>query len=326
MGDKTGIEWTSHTFNPWWGCARVSLGCNNCYADDVATRWGHDELWRAHGPRRMMADAYWRNPIKWNRQAESEGVPARVFCASMADVFEAHPEPDVRAQQDAARARLWDVIERTPWLHWQLLTKRPERVEGMVPWGDAWPSNVWLGTSVENQQFADVRIPQLLRIPAKVRFLSCEPLLGPVDLTKWTDAPPVCGCLAPEPSGIDWVIVGGESGHDARPMHPDWARSLRDQCAALGVPMLFKQWGVWVPYELDAQPPFWVSQSGDSIDGHCLPATLSDGEPVSGWWAPDPTDSVIYRRVGRKAAGRELDGRTHDEYPQPLAPAVDGTR
>jgi len=194
-------------------------------------------------------------------------------------------------------------------------------------------ANVWLGCSVENQQWADVRIPALLETPAAVRFLSCEPLLGPVRLTAWLDPSLLClsGC-ADLPTGsrtncsvacrqlggtmgtIDWVIAGGESGSGARLMHPEWLRSLRDQCVSAGVPFHFKQWGEWLPYEPDAQQPFWTAPNRNYVDGHVLPATLSDGEPVDGWWAPHP-DSVVYQRAGKKAAGRELDGRTWDEYP-----------
>lgn len=281
MSDNSAIEWTTHTFNPWWGCVRISPGCRNCYADDLAHRWGK-ELWRRKGDRQIMADPYWRKPLKWNRDAEAAGEPAMVFCASMADVFEAHPVAETRAVQDIARARLWDLIERTPWLRWQLLTKRPENVAEMVPWSDDWPNGAWLGASVEDQRRADERVRSLLAVPAKTHFLSCEPLLGPVDLTSWLDPSLLClsGC-ANLPTGsreqcsvscrqlggtmgmISWCIVGGESGPRARPMHPDWARSLRDQCRHAYVPFLFKQWGGRTP----------------------------------------------------KAGGRELDGRTWDEYP-----------
>lgn len=304
MADNSAIEWTTHTFNPWWGCARVSPGCRFCYADGVAKRYGH-EVWRRKGERRVLSDANWRRPLKWNRDAEREGVRARVFCASMADVFEDHPalpEP---------RARLWPLIEATPWLDWQLLTKRPEEVAGMVPWGSDWPVNVWLGTSVEDQRRADERIPILLGLPARVRFLSCEPLLDPVDLSRWLNTPLVCGCgqapdgatpgpwgcsaacMEHEPSGIDWVIVGGESGPKARPMRYEWARLIRDECRAARVPFLFKQWGETAPL------------------GQLPEHTLASWEIRNGPGFPPET----LCRVGKKAAGRELDGRTHDEYP-----------
>jgi protein gp37 len=253
MSDNSAIEWTDHTFSPWWGCSRVSSACRSCYADAWASRWGH-ELWRRHGPRRMMSEAVWARPGKWNRDAERAGIPAKVFCASMADVFEDHP------QVTEARKRLWGLIEATPWLRWQLLTKRIENVAGMVPWGNSWPSWVWLGTSVENQKWADIRIPVLLDIPAKVRFLSCEPLLSRVDLgftEEWDEC--TCGTgpsgyygmherhcgLVPGPSWdrLHWIIAGGESGPRSRRTDPAWFRSLRSQCAVVGVPFFMKQAG-----------------------------------------------------------------------------------
>lgn len=217
------IEWTDFTFNPWWGCARVSPACRFCYADTLATRYGH-EVWRRKGPRRMLSDQHWRGPLKWNRDAEAARIPAKVFCASMADVFEDHP--DVAKP----RERLWRLIDQTPWLHWQLLTKRPENAAAMVPWGSDWPDNVWLGTSVENQRYAEQRIPHLLAASAKVRFLSCEPLLAAVDLAEWL-------------SSISWTIVGGESGAKPRAMDTAWAGSLVEQCRDAAVPVFVKQLG-----------------------------------------------------------------------------------
>jgi protein gp37 len=229
MGETTGISWTDHTFNPWWGCFKVSPGCANCYAETFSNRYGHD-VW---GPpkttsRRLFGTAHWNEPLKWNEAAKRDERQHRVFCASMADVFEDHP------LVASERNRLWMLIERTNSLDWLLLTKRPENVLRMSPWhhnpdGLIWPT-VWLGTSVEDQQRADERIPALLEPehPVAVRFLSCEPLLGPVDLTPWLD-------------GLDWVIVGGESGPGHRAMNPDWARSLRDQCVGAGVAFFFKQ-------------------------------------------------------------------------------------
>jgi protein gp37 len=253
MTSTTKIEWTNHTFNPWWGCSRVSPACRHCYADTTATRWGH-ELWRRKGPRKMMSDANWRNPLKWNRDAEQSGRPARVFCASMADVFEVHPVAEVNSQLDTARARLWALIDRTPWLVWQLLTKRPENVAALAPWGSGWPSNVWLGTSVEDQRWADTRIPALLDTPAAVRFISAEPLLGPVDLLPhlagkvWPDTTRGGGgvggqMVTVDPSPLGWVIVGGESGPGARPMRAEWARRIVDDCAVCDVPVFVKQLG-----------------------------------------------------------------------------------
>lgn len=310
MSDNTKIEWTTHSFNPWWGCSRVSPGCRFCYADRDARRYGH-ELWRRHGERRMLSDANWARPLKWNRDAERAGVPTKVFCASMADVFEDHPDVE------APRRRLWDLIEATPWLVWQLLTKRPENIGRMTPWGNGgreWPSNVWAGTSAESQPWADIRLDLLVRNArgASVLFVSAEPLLGPLDLSRWL-LPEAGGCnCGTGPSGyygmherhcgleqplIDWIICGGESGPKARPMAPNWARSLRDQCQAAGVPYLFKQWGEWGP----------TGQFGiGNVDSR---------ERLTG--APDERGfREVIRRVGKKAAGRELDGRTWDEFPR----------
>lgn len=230
MGENSKIEWTHHTFNPIWGCVKVSPGCEHCYAETFAKRTGH-AIWgpAATTERRTFGDKHWDEPRKWNDEAAEVGERRRVFCASMADVFEEHP------QLRNERFRLWHLIGKTPALDWLLLTKRPENVASMVPaqWSaDGYPANVWVGTSTENQHYANKRIPELLYVPARVRFLSVEPLLGPLDLSEYLSE-----------GGIHWAIVGGESGPKARPMNPDWVRSLRDQCNAAGVAFLFKQWG-----------------------------------------------------------------------------------
>ena len=239
MGENSSIEWCHHTHNIVWGCQRVSPGCQHCYAETLAKRYGHD-VW---GPakttaRREMSAAYWQQPHKWNRAAQQAGERARVFCGSMSDVFEDHPT------NADARERLWPLIDATPWLDWLLLTKRPESISRMLPvaWLDTPQANVWLGTSVEDQRRASERIPYLLQVPAKVRFLSCEPLLGSVDLSAWLH-PLNADCDAMGCPDLRWVICGGESGHGARPMHPDWARSLRNQCQAAGVAYFTKQMG-----------------------------------------------------------------------------------
>lgn len=242
MGATTGIAWTRRTFNPWWGCQRVSPGCAHCYAETFAKRTGHD-VWGAGSERRFFGEAHWAEPLRWNAKAEAEDRQDLVFCASMADVFED------RRDLDAERQRLWTLIERTPNLTWQLLTKRPENVERLVPvswslWG--LPPNVWLGTTVEDQQRADERVPVLteVRVLSRVRFLSAEPLLGRVILDRqWLRR-------------IGWVIVGGESGGGFRPLDLDHARSLRDQCVAAGVPFFFKQVGGLTP-----------KAGGDLLDG-----------------------------------------------------------
>lgn len=241
MAAKTKIQWTwrqlpdgswieGETFNPWWGCLKVSEECQKCYAEGIAKHYGKN-VWgpAANTERWTFGEKHWQEPFKWNRQAEKQGHRHSVFCASMADVYEDHP------QVTNEREKLWRVIEQTPWLNWLLLTKRPENILKMSPWIGQWPDNVWIGTSVGLQKRAEERIPCLLEVPAVVRFLSCEPLLGPVDLMPWI-------------SQLQWIITGGESGTNARPMNMEWARSLRDQCLSARlqgyqVPFFFKQVG-----------------------------------------------------------------------------------
>lgn len=281
MAENSKIEWTHHTFNPWWGCSKVSPACENCYAELWAKRMGH-QIWGAKSPRRFFSDAHWRGPIAWNEEARSLKTRKRVFCASMADVFEK------RAELDSQRERLWRLIDETPWLDWLLLTKRPENVEKLVPWTDGtWPKNVWLGTTVENQHYADKRLPHLLRCDAHVRFLSCEPLLGPLDLEPWINRPGL--------NSIDWVIAGGESGPGARPMHPDWVNGLLDTCREAKIPFHFKQWGHWVP------------AAGAIESGRKMLIEISQERPVE------------MVRLPKKEAGRILAGRTWDGLPKTRA-------
>jgi protein gp37 len=240
MGVSTAIAWTDHTFNPWWGCANVSPGCDHCYAEAFAKRVGQD-VWGNAAPHRFFGDKHWAEPLKW------EG---RVFCASMADVFQL--SPDLQNE----RIRLWELIDATPQLTWQLLTKRPENVARMVPWhwlDGGWPRNVWLGTTVEDQTRANLRIPRLLSVEGvAVRFLSCEPLLGEVSLIET-----LCKLPAPLHSrDLGWVIVGGESGPGHRPMDLSHARFLRHECETLDIPFFFKQVGGRTP-----------AAGGDELDG-----------------------------------------------------------
>lgn len=327
MTERTAIEWCDSTFNPWIGCTKISPACDHCYAEaQMRTRLGRVE-WGDGKPRSRTSAAYWRHPLQWNKRADTfrqcgacgwrgdiivraEPIPMpcpecgavdhrparrRVFCASLADVFDNEADPEWRAD-------LFELIAATPNLDWLLLTKRIGNVAAMVAeafdavkrrfwigqeymrlahrdvtspeWTDpALPPNVWLGATVVNQQEADRDIPKLLAVRAAKRFLSIEPMLGPVQLWPcWLrigcgfggDHDPArthcfpCGagkgydskrCAWPS-QRIDWIICGGESGPHARPMHPDWVRSMRDQCAAAGVPFLFKQWGEWAPYRL----------------------------------------------------------------------------
>jgi protein gp37 len=279
------IEWTDHTFNPWEGCTKVSPGCAHCYAETRNVRFSAGRNWGPGAPRRRTSPANWHQPVTWNRAAEGSRLPPRVFSASLADWLDDEISPQWLAD-------FLTLIHYTPHLDWLLLTKRPQnwrsRLEatggcdfdsdfsnpsGMIgEWlrGRA-PENVWIGTTVEDQTRADQRIPELMKIPAVVRFLSCEPLLGPLDLYNGDPDPRLGGHTAtrtylgdwwepgdnprgPSRHGVDWVICGGESGHGARVMNPDWARSLRDQCAAAEVSFFFKQWGKQAPgRELDGE-------------------------------------------------------------------------
>ena len=240
MAENTKIEWCHHSWSPWEGCTKVSAGCANCYAETRDKQYHSGKHWGANGIRKMMSESYWKQPLKWNRIAQQAGTRFRVF-PSLCDPFEDRPGLiDVRH-------RLMLLIEATPNLDWLLLTKRPENIGEMVPvkwFRDGFPSNLWIGASVENQETADKRIPELLKVPAKVRFLSCEPLFAPLDISTWLPRF-VTGCsfsLNPAPL-VDWVIVGGECGSGARPMQADWVCSIRDQCKAANVPIFIKQMG-----------------------------------------------------------------------------------
>lgn len=334
---NTKIEWTDATWNPVRGCSRVSDGCRNCYAETIAKRFGgpnqpYEGLLAKGGQWNgnvSLIQSQLETPFRWRR-------PRRVFVNSTSDLFHENV-PDWFID------RVFAVMLVCPHHQFQILTKRPQRMQlyladrnigsriyqqldtflRNVPMTFTWPlPNVWLGTSIEDQATAEERIPHLLATPAAVRFISAEPLLGPVELQRSRHflrcahghkgtARATYGCNPV----LDWVIVGGESGPNARPMHPDWARSLRDQCTAAAAPFFFKQWGEWIPYEPDAQPPFFNSQHGDQIDGHQLP----DADDHGPEWDMDGGADWIFRRVGKKKAGRILDGRTWDEYPETQA-------
>jgi protein gp37 len=322
---QTGISWTDRTWNPVVGCTKVSQGCKHCYAKTL-----HDMRHKAFKAGKLQNFPQYAEPFETvqllpDRLAHPLGwrKPSRVFVNSMSDLF--HESIDIQYI-----ASVFAVMYLAPWHHFQILTKRPERMLAVLTdpslydrvlheangFRDSRPhltmvgisdptrfsaSHVWLGVSVENQEEANKRIPLLLGTPAAVRFLSCEPLLSPVDLTRlrgpgngtWRDA--LEGRLHTGPAtlrepGIDWVIVGGESGKGARPMHPEWARSLRDQCTAVGVPFHFKQHGDW-------------RSSGTSEHSGRLHVAHRE------------IDGLHYYRVGTKRAGRELDGRVWDEFP-----------
>jgi protein gp37 len=337
MGDKTGIEWTDATWNPVTGCDRVSPGCDNCYALTLAARL------KAMGSANYQTDGHPRTsgpgfgvqchphmldqPLRWRR-------PRRIFVNSMSDLF----HPDV---PDEFIAQVFAVMAVASQHTFQVLTKRPQRMAALLQERsefttmvhdaleedlghreacyDAWPlPNVWIGTSIESDRYS-WRADHLRATPAAVRFISAEPLLGPL--------------VSIDLAGIDWLIVGGESGPGARPMQPEWVRDLRDGCLAQAATGLvhgagktagavfgprpafhFKQWGEWVPYEPDPQPPFWNSQHGHTIDGHHFP---DFNEDPPGWTTSNEllTGPTVWRRVGKHHAGRMLDGRTWDEYP-----------
>lgn len=244
MGQDSKIEWTHHTFNPWRGCTKVSAGCDNCYAEAMSHRNpGVLGVWGDDGTRVVASEAMWREPFRWNREAMGRGQRARVFCASLADVWERRP--DVAA----SRARLLAVIHQTSWLDWLLLTKRPEHIDACLrdcasrrvdipsslalQWmhGDILP-NIWLGTSVEDQAAAEQRIPALLTHASRIKFLSLEPLLGRLDLRRWLG-----------PDKINWAIVGGESGHGARSFDVEWCEDIVQQCREAKIAVFVKQLG-----------------------------------------------------------------------------------
>ena len=298
MGQDSKIEWTRHTFNPWIGCTKVSDGCKHCYAEQLMDKRWHKIEWGPHGARKRTSDAMWRQPLAWDRAAKAAGERHRVFCASLADVFEG------RLELDEWLVDLLILIDLTPNLDWLLLTKRPENILKLLPTSlQKYPrANIWLGTSVEDSRVTH-RIDQLRECPAVVRFLSLEPLLGPLPNLNL--------------DGIGWVIVGGESGPHARPMHPDWARSIRDQCQAAGVPFFFKQWGEfcpvreWICREKDGNHFIWRAQLHNETEVIVEPGyvwNFTEHEPAN------ESEYAAYR-VGKHAAGRLLDGRTWDTMP-----------
>lgn len=336
MSDRSAIEWTDATWNPVTGCTKVSPGCDHCYAETFAERWrgvpGH-HFERGFDP--MTRPARLRQPLRWR-------APRRVFVNSMSDLFHT-------AVPDEFIARVFAVMLAADRHTFQVLTKRHARLHTLIrrpafrdlvitlaiaDYGldpdraesPRWPlPNVWLGVSAENHKWAGTRVPALLDTPAAVRFVSAEPLLGPVDLTPWLKRPQIPACDRCDPGGpldwqsphlwgrcrcdchparpgIDWVISGGESGPGARPAHPDWFRSLRDQCAAAGVAYFHKQWGNWVPFDGSPHYPYgpgayaWILPSG------------TRGEPGA-------AGGVWMRRTSKKSGGRLLDGRTHNDMP-----------
>ncbi len=306
MADKTKIEWTDATWSPVTGCTKVSPGCDHCYAETVTNRFKRHpfEEVQLH-PDRLSIPAKWQSPRK-------------IFVCSMGDLFHSGVPWDFIIE-------VFNQMEACPQHIFQVLTKRPGRMAHFANWirPDAynsnapyWPENVWAGTSVESQKYAP-RLDVLARVPAKVRFVSYEPALGPVDFRRWLgcefcagnpDRDILCGCgnlVNPDDSrDLHWVIAGGESGPGARPAHPDWFRAVRDQCQAAGVPFFFKQWGHWAdPVGLpisDVTKWAFLDASGEP-----LPKTAPLSTPGAAFVAP----------LGKKAAGGLLDGVQHHGFP-----------
>lgn len=313
MGDSTAIAWTDHTFNPWLGCERVSPACQHCYAEAWAKRSGLVE-WGRNAERRVTSPANWRKPLAWNAAAEAAGRPALVFCASLADVFEDRPE------LVEPRARLFDLIEATPHLIWQLLTKRPQHVVDMVPgpWlRGLWPENVWIGTTVEDQQRAVERIPRLLEVPAPVRFLSCEPLLNRVFVEPWLPHPVPCLCGAQLPPQYRW------NGYET-----EWPHVVCAACDALCVEDEDDDGPIIAFHEPDADrddpPAFrgstrgveWVICGGESGPGH-RPLDVDHARQLRDQCAAAGVPYFFKQHGGRTptAGGDLLDGVQHKAFP-----------
>ncbi|ETX26592.1 DUF5131 family protein [Roseivivax isoporae] len=342
MSGISKIEWTERTWNPIAGCSVVSPGCTNCYAMRMAHRLAANPSTPHYAGTTEMSRGgpVWTGKIGVAREIVlmeplRRRKPTTYFVNSMSDLFH-------EAVPDEVIDRVFAVMALSPQHKFQVLTKRAERMREYLTSGlgpifrifDATEKlggspeeleiplpNVWLGVSAEDQRRADERVPHLLATPAAVRFVSAEPLLGPVDLHQWLHPsgaagqcvsidgdwchePGTCSCCR---RGLDWVIAGGESGPGARPMHPDWARSLRDQCTAAGVPFFFKQWGRWKPGATRERRPEWAP-------GKLYETTTLWGDP--GWIAAqDHHWSYLLEDLGKRAAGRQLDGRTWDEVP-----------
>ena len=276
MSDHTAIEWTDATWNPVTGCTKVSQGCKHCYAERDWARLSANPATKYF--RRAFADVQCHPdalvlPLRWTK-------PRRIFVNSMSDLF--HPDVPIQFLED-----VMTTMEMASHHTFQVLTKRPaQMLDALQRIATPVPPNVWLGVSIEDQATADERLPLLMEVTARVRWVSAEPLLGPMNIARWLQPrqrPNDDGYGGVHVPGwttdfttLGWIVVGGESGPHARLMHPAWVRSLRDQCIAARVPFLFKQWGEWLP---------------------------------------DERDPEIWHKVGKKAAGRLLDGRTWDEYP-----------
>lgn len=308
---KTTIEWTStqcpdgtytpgYTHNLWWGCTKVSSGCKHCYAETWSKRSGED-YWGPTAPRRFFKDAHYRQPLAWNRAAERAGERHRVFCGSMMDLFEQHQDLAMAARMKFRRDELFcNIIPGTMNnLDWLLLTKRLENVLETVPpaWHQHWPSNVWLGFSASTQAefltgLAEMwNIVNELAVLPPVIFVSLEPLISEVHIF---DTDTYARGL------LDFVIVGGESGKGARPMHPDWVRRVRDDCEGAGAFYFLKQWGEWLPTDQYQFADIEIGYNDLSKDRMIAASKVSPG----------------FLRVGKKRAGAILDGREWRQVPE----------
>lgn len=309
MGDKTKIEWTDATWNPIRGCSRVTEGCRNCYAEKVAHRFcgpgqPYEGLIAKGGQwngKITVVDKGLTQPLRWRK-------PRKIFVNSMSDLFHENVPDEViwkvLAVMTLANHHVFQVLTKRPARMKDFMTKAVEQpdllndycaeftdYEDISHATAEWPpQNIWFGVSVEDQGTANQRINLLMDTPAAVRWISAEPLLGPVSLTFYDESD---GMIVENMVDLDWVVVGGESGKDARPMHPEWVRSLRDQCHRFGVPFLFKQWGEWFPSFWPEKHPFSYKPTHRFKDG------------------------VVMTKTGKKYAGRQLDSEEHNGYPQP---------
>ena len=335
MADKSKIEWTDATWNPITGCTLVDEGCRNCYAAHLITSWpaiGNHPSRKGLARKNADGVAKFTGEVRFNAQWLDQPLrwkkPRKIFVCAHGDLFH-------ESVPDAWIDQVFAVMALAPQHTFQVLTKRPDRARRYLgaPIGGTtrsnwitsaigrqtgqssikpfeWPlRSVWLGTSISDQPSADLRIPDLLATPASIRFISAEPLLGPVDLRAVRHGHMTAiSCL-------DWVICGGESGPNARPMHPDWARSVRDQCAAAGVPFHFKQWGEWTPGEnvpatvKGRKPTASYGPFTDGADWAFCESNMSDPEAD---WDDEPD---LYR-IGKSRAGRLLDGVEHNGFPE----------
>jgi protein gp37 len=264
MGENSKIEWCDHTFNPWMGCQKVSPGCDNCYAEAMMDHRYGKVQWGPRGERRRTSERNWQLPIKWNSDArifrKQHGHRPRVFCASLADVFD--NQIDAEWRED-----LFALIRKCKGLDWLVLTKRPENIEKMLPpdWGNGYP-NVWLGTTTEDQARFDARWKRLKKIPAVIRFVSYEPGLGPLRLSPGQSLP-------------DWLISGGGSGAGARALDPQWIRDIVADCRRFGVAPFHKQWGAYHSNPLVVEQGMTVSEARE-IDAEGKGGGLVDSKLI----------------------------------------------